>query len=175
MAGYNPEQPRNPIGDPRGGKWVSSKRLIQDIVDDDSDSGGKHLTVPKDAPDGWQKFAEALATIRDIDVEAPEADDYRADGSTQAAVEDVVEHNLVSPVEDPLRNALHPPDGSKKDDNAAIVAAGLIATGVDARTVAALASVDGFDDGTKTADLLLINGMELVEVKGITTPTVERA
>ena len=128
--------------------------------------------VPENAPDGWRAFAESSGNTRTIDIDAPEAAPYT--GNEQATVADVVENGLVATRDDPLANALHPPDGSKPDENAAIVAAGMISQGIDVRTVAAVSGA-GFDDGTKTADLLLVDGQHLAEVKGVTTRSVARA
>ncbi|MFT4086140.1 MAG: hypothetical protein QM658_03145 [Gordonia sp. (in: high G+C Gram-positive bacteria)] len=169
-AAYDPGQRRNPPGSPGGGKWVGKHGMSSPSGGDAESAAGPH--VPGDAPDGWKEVADALKNAERIEIAPPDRQEYSgADQTTPALVQ---QHDLASPISDPLQHALRPSDGSDPDVNAARAAAALISLGQDARTLKEINQIDGYKDGWTTSDLLLVDDATMVEVKGLTTASPGR-
>lgn len=122
--------------------------------------------LPAEAPDGSSEFAQGFSNIEAIEIPSLPAETY-AKGQ-QATPELVEKYDLVSSKDAPLEKALHPPKG-EPDENAARIAAGMISCGIDVRTVAEIQTIEGHNEGWKTADLLVLPEGELVEAKRAST------
>lgn len=118
--------------------------------------------LPEEAPAGSAEFAQGFSNIEVVEI--PALPDATYPKGKQVTPELVVEHDLVSPESAPLDKALHPPKGDS-DENAARIAAGMIACGLDVRTVSEIQSLPGYNEGWKTADLLVLPDAMLVEAK----------
>ncbi|WP_181818683.1 phage minor head protein [Rhodococcus sp. AG1013] len=122
--------------------------------------------LPAEAPEGSDLFAQGFSNIETVRLPAHKEELYP--GVEHATPELVDKYDLVSPKDAPLEKALHPPKGDP-DENAARAAAGLIACGIDARTVAEIQVIEGYDQNWKTGDLLLLPDTGLAEVKRAAT------
>lgn len=122
--------------------------------------------LPEEAPAGSAEFAQGFSNIEVVEIQAQPVENYPK--GKQATPELVVEHDLVSPEAAPLEKALHPPKGDP-DENAARIAAGMIACGLDVRTVSEIQALPGYNEGWKTADLLVLPDGMLVEAKRAAT------
>lgn len=157
----------DPLNRGRFSRWVDGVSGVEQPSAPDRE--GRRFGVgfpgklPKDAPAGSEDWATAYRGARRLDLDAAPPAPYER--RETATIDRLNAAHLISPADDPLRMALHPPNDAAPDVGAARAAAGLNLLNVRAVTVADLAGSRGSEFTGATADILVLPAGTFVEAK----------